>query len=108
MPTGPTSSQCIFLIGYRGSGKTSVARVLAERLGWDWVDADQAIEKREGRSIRAIFASDGEESFRDLESMLLVELFLQKPLVVATGGGVVLRENNRRILRESERVIWLT
>jgi Shikimate kinase len=65
----------IFLIGYRGTGKSTVARHLAERLGYDSVDADAEIERRAGKSIAAIFAEDGEAIFRDLESQLVVELW---------------------------------
>ena len=61
----------IALIGYRGSGKTAVAQLTALRLGWDWVDADVEIELRAGKSIAAIFADDGEERFRDLETAVL-------------------------------------
>src|SRR2546430_3914928 len=64
----------IFLVGYRGTGKTTVARLLAERLGWDWADADQVLEGRFGRSIRTIFAEDGEVGFRLMEVAVLDDL----------------------------------
>lgn len=97
----------IFLIGYRGSGKTTVARLLAERLGWQWLDADALLEERQGRTIRRIFAEEGEGSFRRLESELLEELCRCQQHVIATGGGVVLSETNRARMREAGWVVWL-
>ena len=98
----------LFLIGYRGSGKSTVGRVLADRMGWSFVDTDQVIEERSGKSIREIFHDDGEAAFRDLESGILAVLRGNAGAVVATGGGIVLREENRRILREDGFVVWLT
>ena len=72
----------VVLIGYRGTGKTTVARPLSLRLGWDWVDADVEIEIRAGRSIAAIFADLGEPAFRDLESAVLADLVERPNLVV--------------------------
>jgi shikimate kinase len=98
----------IFLIGYRGTGKSTVARLLAEALGWDWVDADAELEARSGQSIRSIFAEEGEQNFRDREETILKDLCSRSRVVVATGGGVVLRESNRQRLRAAGRVVWLT
>jgi shikimate kinase len=109
-PLPVSSSACllVFLIGARGSGKTTAARLLAERLGWGWVDADEAVEARAGRSIREIFAQEGEAGFRDREAAALEELARRERHVVATGGGVVLREANTRRMRATGRVVWLT
>ena len=96
----------IFLIGYRGSGKTTVARLLAEKLGWAWLDADALLEERAGKTIRQIFEADGEASFRDLESAVLCDLCQLGNHVIATGGGVVLREENRACLKQGK-VVWL-
>lgn len=105
--TGGPVDDLIALIGPRGSGKTTVARHLAELLGWQWVDADVEIERRAGRPVRAIFAAEGEAGFREHESAVLRELCALRRHVVATGGGVVLREANRELLRSSARVAWL-
>ncbi len=98
----------VVLIGYRGTGKTTVARLLGLSLGWDWVDADVEIEMRAGRSIAAIFAESGETMFRDLETAVLAELVERKRVVIAAGGGAVAREENRRALKRVGRVVWLT
>ena len=97
----------IFLIGYRGTGKSTVARLLADKLGIEAIDADHELERRAGKTIRRIFAEDGEPTFRDLESTLLAEFGQRDGVVIATGGGVVLRAENRAIL-ERGRVVWLT
>ena|SRR5437660_54283 len=98
----------IFLIGYRGTGKTAVAQILANKLGWEWLDADLLLETRLGRSIAQIFAEEGEKGFRDKEESLLEAICLGKERVIATGGGVILRESNRKRLREAGICIWLT
>jgi len=97
----------IFLIGYRGTGKSTVARLLADRLGIEAIDADAELERRAGKTIRTMFAEDGERAFRDLESTLLAEFGDRDDVVIATGGGVILRPENRAILKTG-RVVWLT
>jgi shikimate kinase len=101
----------LVLIGYRGTGKTTVARELARRLSWRCVDLDDEIERAAGKSIAEIFAQDGEAAFRDLESAALARCAEQEQIVLATGGGIVLRGTNRRKLRKvCERgghVVWL-
>src|SRR5690606_18002376 len=94
------------LIGYRGTGKTTVAQVLARELGWPWIDADVELERRAGRTIRQIFAEEGEGAFRDLEEAVLVDLAQGAPQILALGGGVILRESNRRVLRASAQTAW--
>lgn len=102
-----SKSSRIYLIGYRGTGKSTLARLLAEHLGWSWLDADAVLEERAGQSIRQIFTTEGEAGFRARETAVLRELSLLVNHVFATGGGVVLSEENRRRLRESGHVIWL-
>jgi shikimate kinase len=98
----------VFLIGPRGSGKTTVARLLAAALGWDWADADEVLERRHGQTIRAIFADQGEAGFRDREEAILRDLCALRRHVIATGGGVVLRPANRALLRDAGCVVWLS
>jgi shikimate kinase len=104
--TNPTAP--IFLIGYRGTGKTTVSRLLAGRLGFESIDADDQIERRAGKTIAAIFADDGEAAFRDLEATVMTELCRRTQLVVAPGGGAVLREATRDAMRAAGPVVWLT
>lgn len=97
----------IILIGYRGSGKSTVGPLLADRLGYACVDADTRLQRREGRTIKDIFDRDGEPAFRDLESELLKDLVAGDRQVLALGGGVVLRRENRDVLRNAGFVVWL-
>ena len=97
----------LYLIGYRGSGKTTVAELVARRIGLPWIDADAALETRAGKTIRQIFADAGEPAFRDLESAELAILAAGPAQVVALGGGAVLREENRRRIERSGKTAWL-
>jgi len=90
----------IILIGFMGAGKTEVGRLLAEKLKMTYVDTDEIIEKEQGRSINDIFAKDGEEKFRDMESAVLSSLAKMKDHVISTGGGMVLRPANVKKLKE--------
>ena len=94
-------------MGLPGSGKTTIGRQLARRLCVPFVDSDHVIEHRLGCSIREFFVREGEDSFRDLEQLVLDELTLTQQGVIATGGGAVLREANRRHLHERGQVIYL-
>jgi len=98
----------LILIGYRGTGKSTLARLLAEKLGWEWIDADVEIERRAGKSIARIFAEDGEPAFRDLEASVIAELCRRDRLVLAAGGGAPLRPETRHVMRQSGQVVWLT
>lgn len=97
----------VVLIGFMASGKTAVGRRLARRLGYDFVDTDEVIEKRAGRSIPAIFAADGEAAFRALEKSTVASLDLARPTVVATGGGTFLDADNRAALHRLGPVVCL-
>lgn len=95
------------LIGYRATGKTTLAGLLAGRLGWDWIDADVEIERRAGKSIKRIFDEDGEPAFRDIEAQVIADLCRRDQLVLAAGGGAPLREESRRAMRDGGKVVWL-
>ncbi len=97
----------LILIGYRATGKTTLARLLAERLGWQWIDADVVIERRAGKSIAEIFAEDGEPTFRDLEARVIADLCGRERLVLAAGGGAPLRAESRQKMRAGGKVVWL-
>lgn len=97
----------IIFVGLPGSGKTTIGRQLARRLGLPFVDSDHVIEHRLGCSIREFFAREGEENFRDVEQAVLDDLTLNHAGVIATGGGSVLREANRRHMHERGRVVYL-
>jgi shikimate kinase len=97
----------IVLIGMMGCGKTTVGQLLARQTGRKFLDTDEEIEAREGRSISDIFATDGEEFFRDLEEKLCRELSAPRGLVIACGGGLPLRPKAIGPLREGGVTVWL-
>ena len=90
-----------------GGGKSTVGRQLAKRLGRPFADSDTAFEQRMGESIKCFFDTRGETAFRSVEQEILADLLRADDLVLATGGGIVLREANRRVLRERSTVIYL-
>jgi shikimate kinase len=85
-----------------------VARALADQIGFDWVDADDEVERHAGKTIAEIFADDGEPTFRDLEAEVVKDLSGRPKSVIALGGGAVLREANRAAIRADGVVVWLT
>ena len=97
----------VFLIGPAGAGKTTVGKLLAEQLGLQFLDTDAEIEKRSGVDISWIFDIEGEEGFRDREEKLMQELATRNGILLATGGGVVLREVNRKRLISRGTVVYL-
>ncbi len=97
----------IGLVGLPGSGKTTVGRHLARRLGMSFIDSDHVIEERLGCSIRDYFEREGESSFRDVEESVIDELTSLASGVLSTGGGSVLRPANRQYLRERGHVVYL-
>jgi shikimate kinase len=99
--------RAIALIGMPGSGKSTVGRLVARRLNWTFADVDAEIERQVGCSIRAFFEQHGETAFRDVEQAVLERLLLRDRLVLATGGGAILREANRRALTSRAEVVYL-
>ncbi|MBI5275233.1 MAG: shikimate kinase [Burkholderiales bacterium] len=97
----------LVLVGLPGSGKSTVGRQLARRLGYPFHDSDHVIEQRLGCSVREYFEREGESAFRDIEESVLHELTAHGPAVVSTGGGAVLREANRKRLHEAGQVVYL-
>ena len=96
----------LYLVGMMGAGKTTVGRILASELNQRFFDTDEVIARVAGRSIADIFAAEGEEAFRELETQVLGELSAYKNLSVATGGGIVLRPMNWSYLHHGI-VVWL-
>jgi shikimate kinase len=97
----------LVLIGFMGSGKSTVGHIAAHELGLQFVDVDREIEEREGMSISDIFSKLGEEKFRDLESEMIRELSLRKDQVLATGGGAILRPINIENLKNTSVLVLL-
>jgi shikimate kinase len=102
------AANTIVLIGYRGTGKTTVARALAAHLQYDWVDTDDQVEQRMGKTITEIFSQLGEGTFREQEATVVDDLCHKSRMVVATGGGAVLRKDNRKSMMTCAVVVWLT
>jgi shikimate kinase len=107
-PSRDPTNEVVVLIGYRGSGKTVVGRRLAERLGWSFIDTDEAVEKDAGRTIREIFETEGELAFRRHEADVLERALAGRRRVISAGGGAVLARRNRKALRSAGLCVWLT
>ncbi len=107
MHTPSSQSGKLLLIGYRGTGKTVVAEQLAERLGEKHIDTDRDIETVAGRTIARIFSESGEEEFRSLETEALCAALKRDGRILALGGGVVLREENRSMLKNAGTTVLL-
>jgi shikimate kinase len=98
----------IYLTGYRGTGKSTVAALVAGQLGWAWLDTDELVEGEAGMSIAEIFSSQGEAGFREREYQVLCQCARLDAHVVALGGGAVIPEANRELLRGGGPMVWLT
>ncbi len=99
--------QRLFLIGPMGAGKTTLGRLIAQDLGFEFLDSDRVIEERTGVTIPTIFDIEGEQGFRERESRIIDELTRHDRIVLATGGGAILRPENRRWLHERGFVVYL-
>ncbi|WP_029895786.1 shikimate kinase AroL [Desulfohalovibrio reitneri] len=97
----------VFLVGLRGSGKSTIARLAAENLGKTFVDTDARVVEKAGRPIAEIVAEQGWDAFRQIEHDTLAEICSDSGQIVATGGGIVLREDNRGLLRQNGRTYYL-
>ena len=98
----------ILLIGFMGTGKSTISRRLHKLLEMKEIDTDALIASREGMSISDIFATKGEEAFRNMETELLRELKNERNLIISCGGGMALRDENAEIMKEAGTVVWLT
>jgi shikimate kinase len=105
--TTSTRYRNLILIGFMGTGKTTIGKRVARSLGYRFVDTDQLIAKKAGKGIPAIFADEGEEAFRQLETEVLRECAAGERQVISTGGGIVTRPENRELLMASGYVVWL-
>lgn len=99
--------ESVYLIGFMGAGKTTVARRLARMCHAGSIDVDAYIERREGKRIKEIFAEEGEQGFRDIEHDALTEIGELGPLLISCGGGIVLRSENRELLKQAGLVVYL-
>jgi len=97
----------VFLVGFMGSGKSSVGRLLARELGYRFVDLDEEIERRRGMTVAQIFETEGEGEFRRLEAAALRDAGAQREVVVATGGGTLTRWENRDFILHRGVMVWL-
>lgn len=107
MTDSSSAAHNVILIGFMGTGKTSIGKGVAHSLGFDFVDTDERIVESEGKTISEIFADEGEDYFRMLETEILRSCGSRQQQVISTGGGIVLSEENRQILSHAGYVIWL-
>jgi len=97
----------IFLVGFMGSGKTTIGRHLSEQIGFDFIDTDRFIEMQQGKTVSEIFAQQGEAVFREMERNILLEIQKNDYTVVATGGGMPCHKDNIDIMRSCGKVVYL-
>ncbi len=102
-----TINDNIFFVGLMGAGKTTIGKLLAKKLKKTFYDTDHEIEKKLGVKVSVIFELEGEEGFRKRETQMINELTSKKDIILATGGGAVLSEENRLLLKERGKVIYL-
>ena len=97
----------IYLVGFMGSGKSTVARALAAVLSWEYVDLDEEIERSEGMTVPELFRKEGEAAFRAIEARVLEEISRREEIVVACGGGTPCGESNMEVIRRTGTSVWL-
>lgn len=97
----------LYLVGFMGAGKSTIARNLAKQIGWQAEDMDELVEARENRSIASIFTDEGEAYFRRVEREVLADLLSQSKIVVATGGGTFIDTENREAILSAASAAWL-
>lgn len=97
----------VYLVGFMGAGKTSVARALARRLGWQMADIDEMIERRERQTVADIFAKKGEPYFRGVERAVLMDQLASRHVVVATGGGTFVDPQNQTVINQDGASVWI-
>ncbi|NLB82466.1 MAG: chorismate mutase [Clostridiaceae bacterium] len=102
-----TTQKNVVLIGMMGSGKTTKGKLIAKRLGMTFIDIDEQIEKKQGKTISQLFQTFGSAEFRQIEHQIIQQLSTQKDCVISTGGGVVLDEKNMHVLKENGIIIFL-
>lgn len=107
LPASPDQRERIYLVGFMGCGKTRIGDLLADRLRRGFHDLDAAVQGKAGKTVRDVFEEDGEEAFRDLEHQCLAATAAWPGLVVATGGGLMAFERNRRLLDDLGTSVWL-
>lgn len=105
---GPAFDGNLFLIGFMGAGKSTVARAMSALCGLEVLEMDEEIERRAGMSISGLFSTLGEEAFRRMETELITTLAPEKRFVVSCGGGTPMREVNARAMRRKGAIVWLT
>jgi shikimate kinase len=101
------ASMNLYLIGYRGSGKSTVAPLVADQLGWTFRDSDDLVEAESGLTIAEVFSQQGESAFRKLESRVISGLARQSRVVISLGGGAPMFPENRQSIRNSGKTVWL-
>ncbi|HPG37856.1 MAG TPA: shikimate kinase [bacterium] len=104
----PWDGKNIYFMGFMASGKSAVGREMAKMLGWPFHDTDDLVEIKAGKKISSIFEEDGEEAFRNLETQVLQDIAAKRQLVISLGGGAIIREQNRALLKQSGILICLT
>ena len=98
----------IFLVGFMGTGKTSIGKLLAKKLNWSYIDTDTLIEQYNESSIKNIFAKEGEPKFREIETAILQKVLSKNNQVISTGGGIVLKDQNMKLMKQNGIIICLT